>query len=70
MYWLVDIRVEGFDANDPGKCKYMIDSWRTFFGRTFGDKTRIKHELRIEAGYKQDGKPPDQLLIIPPLRLM
>lgn len=63
--WLVDIRVEGHPAHDPQYKQFTVDRWEAFFKKGFGPNVTVESRVKIEAGDKQDGRPRDQLLIIP-----
>jgi hypothetical protein len=65
--WLVEMRVEGHPAHDQDFTTQMCAKWQRFFENGFGAGTFIWFRVYVEAGDKQDGKPPDQLIIVPPL---
>ena len=69
-YYVIDLRIEGKPAHDPDYARHERMAWEGFFLSLFGNRTHT--ELRgpkIEAGSRQDGRPPDQLIIIPPIPL-
>lgn len=66
-FWIIKYRVEGKEVFDPQLVKVYKAAWAKFFTNGFGAKTYVECEVKHEAGDKQDGKPPDQLIIIPPV---
>ena len=68
-FWTVWVRTEGHPVHDPQFRERMIEAWAKFFRSGFGAGTHTHCQTKHEAGDQQDGKPPDQLLILPPLRV-
>lgn len=66
---VVKVRTEGSPANDPQFVEYMAGLWEKFFKSGFGQKSRVLHEVAWEAGDRGDARPPDQLVILPFIRL-
>jgi hypothetical protein len=67
VVYVVQVRVEGPPAHDPEYVAFMQRSWERFFVEGFGYNTTVSLEVRVEAGDVQDGRPPAQLIILPPL---
>jgi hypothetical protein len=67
--YVVEVRTEGHPAHDPGYVSYMTTNIHTFFVAGFGLGTVCKTEVKVEAGSMQDGKPAEQLMMLPPLTL-
>lgn len=60
-------RLEGVPAHDPDYRKALEAELLRFFGRGFGNGTTVHVDVHIEAGDRQDGKPPSQLVMLPTL---
>ena len=67
LYWEVTIRTEGHPVHDPAYADWTHDKWLKFFAEGFGQHSQIRYSAKLEAGDRQDGKPADQLLIMPNL---
>jgi hypothetical protein len=65
--YVVDIRVEGHPVHDPTLVAYYTNAFDRFFKSGFGPKTVVSVEAKLEAGSRQDGTPPDQLVMLPPI---
>lgn len=65
--WEISIRTEGHPVHDPQYVAWMHDAWRYFFARGFGPSCLVQAHARLEAGDRQDGTPPDQLILLPAL---
>lgn len=68
--YIVEVRIEGKPAHDPDYVRHERVRWHMFFLELFGIRTEV--ELagpKIEAGSRQDGTPPDQLIILPSIPL-
>jgi hypothetical protein len=69
-YYVIDLRTEGRPAHDPDFVSLTARQFRDFFVRCFGVHTRVMLTgPKIEAGSFQDGRPPTQLVILPPLSI-
>lgn len=66
---VVKVRTEGSPINDTGFVEYMVKMWGKFFRNGFGEGSRVLHEVKWEAGDRGDGRPPDQLIILPLINL-
>jgi hypothetical protein len=64
--WTIDCRTEGHPAHDPNYQAYMTSNLQKFLLNGFGPRASIQFDVRLEAGSRQDGTPPDQLIIGPP----
>lgn len=63
--WEIAILSEGHPAHDPGYAGWMHAEWRRFLAVGFGPKARITTAASLVAGTRDDGTPPDQLIIMP-----
>ena len=66
--WSIDLRIEGPPAHDPD-CRASVQKQFTehFMKRGFRLPQFKSMEVSILAGDVQDGKPPDQLIVMPTL---
>jgi len=64
-YWDVQIRTEGPPAHDPQYVVWMHVQWDRFFRHGFGATCDVQSAVKIEAGSRQDGKPADQVIMLP-----
>ena len=69
LFWEIDIRTEGHPVHDTAYVEYVHDLWRRFFREGFGQQCEINCKAKLEAGDRQDGKPADQLIIIPTIKI-
>lgn len=67
LYWEVAVRTEGHPVHDPQYTNWVHAQWTRFFQHGFGSTCEIRPHARLEAGDRQDGTPPDQLIILPRL---
>ena len=67
MYWEIADLTEGHPVHDPKYTEWMHEQWRKFFAKGFGYRCEVQCHARLEAGDREDGKPADQLIIMPPL---
>jgi len=65
--YIVEVLTEGHPVHDPQYVAWMRSNWERFFVSGFGMGTTVKMTAKLMAGSRQDGTPPDQLLIIPKL---
>lgn len=65
LYWEMAVRSEGHPVHDPMYAEWMHDQWRKFFRNGFGATCDVQCHARLEAGSRQDGTAPDQLVILP-----
>jgi hypothetical protein len=63
----IKVRVEGHPVHDPAYVQHVRDSWKRFLLNGFGQRTTIEFSAKLEAGNAQDGKPAEQLIILPAL---
>lgn len=69
-HYIIDLRIEGRPAHDPDFVAHIKRKMVVFFIKQFGPTTTVTMTPpKIEAGSRQDGSPPDQLIILPSLRL-
>jgi hypothetical protein len=68
-YYLLSIDIEGPPAHDPAYQKSVRQDFaKKFVAGGFGFSARlVKFEVQILAGDQQDGRPADQLLVLPTL---
>lgn len=65
-----EVRVEGPPAHDPGYVSAMKVLFAQFFVSYFGPGTGVTLiGPRIQSGSRQDGRPPEQLIILPSIPL-
>jgi len=64
--WTVDCRTEGHPAHDRAYRAWMTGQLRRFLLTGFGAQATIELTVTVEAGDRQDGTPPDQLILGPP----
>lgn len=67
--WRYICRVEGAPVHDPAYVKFTKDQWTKFFIAGFGNGTTVSIDAKLEAGDAQNGKPRDQLIILPQLQI-
>jgi hypothetical protein len=68
LYWEIAIRTDGHPVHERPYVEWMHDHWRTFFRQGFGQACEIQAHARLEAGDRQDGRPADQLIVLPLLQ--
>lgn len=68
LYWEVSVLSEGHPVHDPQYVEWMHEQWRQFFNKRFGNQCEVRVHARLEAGDRQDGRPPDQLILLPELK--
>ena len=69
-HYVVDVRLEGKPVHDPDYVRHESMVWHAYFLELFGPRTVVTMTPpKLEAGSRQDGSPPDQLIIIPPIPL-
>ena len=67
--YIIEVITEGHPVQDPNYVEYMREIWeKDCLVKGFGTGTQIKMTAKLMAGSRQDGKPPDQMLmvILPP----
>ena len=68
--WVIEVLTEGHPVHDNLFVTTMTRTWRQkFFVPGFGPGTQVTCDARMMAGDWQDGRPPDQMIILPPLKL-
>lgn len=67
--WIIKVRTEGHPVHDPKYLDYVCGLWRRFFFKGFGYSSIIEFSAKLEAGDAENGKPRDQLVIMPPLAI-
>lgn len=67
LYWEIAARTEGHPVHDPHYVEWMHANWQRFFHEGFGATCEVQAHARLEAGDRQDGRPADQLIIVPTL---
>ena len=68
-FWEIKILSEGHPVHDPQYTEWMHGQWRRFLKNGFGLQCAIHAHARLEAGDREDGRPADQLIILPPLSI-
>lgn len=66
--WTFQVRSEGHPCHDPEYVGYVSSFMKTFFTRGFGVGTVVRVDAKLEAGSAQNGKPSDQLIVLPSLK--
>lgn len=66
----VEVEVEGPPAHDPEYRERVKRQFiEHFLFRGFGLSARlVRFEVKVLAGDQEDGRPPDQMIVIPPIR--
>lgn len=67
LCWELSIRSEGHPVHDPGYVDVMHGQWRDFLRQGFGPAAEVQCHAHLESGDRQDGTPPDQLIVLPTL---
>lgn len=69
--WVVDFLVEADrHPDDPETFRYFARSFTDFFRNGFGPGTQVHVKARLMAGQRLDGRPPDQIVIMPAAPLL
>lgn len=63
--WEVRILAEGYPVDDAAFTTWMHRQWEYFFKHGFGPSCVVKASARLMAGQRSDGKPADQMIIVP-----
>lgn len=67
--YYIELLIEGKPAHDPEYIVHTAFVFENFFSAHFGAGTRTTLSgPRLMSGSRQDGTPPDQLIILPSLR--
>lgn len=67
-HYLIELLTEGRPAHDPEFVAYTTAVFENFYTAQFGVGTRTTLTgPRLMAGSRQDGSPPEQMVILPPL---
>ena len=69
LYWEITVMSEGHPVHDPKYAEWMHNQWIRFLKNGFGTLCEIRTHARLEAGDRQDGRPADQLIMLPPLHI-
>lgn len=69
LYWEITVRSEGHPVHDALYVEWMHRQWRSFLRTGFGTSSEICAHARLEAGDRQDGRPADQLILLPELQV-
>lgn len=67
--WTFEILTEGTPVTDDMYVEFMSRKWEKAFEAWFGPGTRTRVSAKLKAGSWQDGRPAEQLLILPGLSL-
>lgn len=68
--YLIEVLTEGHPVHDPDYLRYMRENWQRFFETGFGVGTKSKLTAKLMAGSPQNGKPADQMIIMPHQNLL
>lgn len=63
--WVFQIRSEGHPVHDPTYVSFLASNFQKFFIAGFGVGTKVSVTAKLEAGSAQNGRPADQLVILP-----
>lgn len=64
--WVVTFLVDAQrHPNDPETFKYFGRAFTMFFQNAFGSQAEVVVKARLLAGARLDGRPPDQLIMMP-----
>jgi hypothetical protein len=69
LYWEIAVLSENHPVHDPHYTEWIHWEWGLFLRHGFGWTSEIHSHARLEAGDRQDGTPPDQLIILPSLKV-
>lgn len=64
-YWEVAVLTEGHPVHEASYTEWMHRQWRIFFQQGFGVTCEVQSHARLSAGDRQDGRPADQLILLP-----
>lgn len=65
--WEIEVLTEGHPAHEPLYVESVRQLWIRWGIEGFGLGAQVTVEARLVAGSRQDGSPPDQMLILPSL---
>ena len=63
--YIIKVLTEGHPVHDQNYLEHMKMNWEKFLTNGFGLGTKIKMSAKLMAGSRQDGTPPDQMIILP-----
>lgn len=64
MAFTVEIITEGHPVGDHHFRDCIEKRWRMFFKKAFGEETTLHMAAKLMAGKRDDGQPPDQMVIL------
>lgn len=64
---VIEVRTEGHPVHDPAYVASVRALWLRWALVGWGVGTTLQLTTRLEAGSREDGTPPDQLILAPPL---
>ena len=67
LVWEVRVLSEGLASHDPTVVEYVKTLWTRFLREGLGPSTMVEVTAALKAGSREDGTPPDQLIIMPSL---
>lgn len=65
--WQFSILSEGHPVHDPTYVAYYVTNLTQFFTIGFGLGTKVHVDTKLMAGSGENGKPPDQMMVLPSL---
>lgn len=69
--WVIEVLTEGHPAHDREFVNAVCANWvKNFFTPGFGSNAHIDCEAKVMAGDPQNGKPADQMIILPALKAL
>ena len=63
--YIVEVRTEGHPVHDDEYVRSIRRQFSQFCKMGLGVGTRISLSTKLEAGSRQDGTPPEQLIMLP-----
>lgn len=63
----IEVRTEGHPQHEAPYVEWMRQQWERFLINGFGAGTTVALKTKLEAGSREDGRPADQLIILPSL---
>lgn len=67
--YIIEVLTEGHPVTDAAYVQIVHQNWEHFLRVGFGSNCTIRTSTKLMAGSPQDGRPSEQMLIIPPLEL-
>jgi hypothetical protein len=65
LCWVITVLSEDHPVHDATYVEWMHRQWHRFFTEGFGPGSTIQSHARLMAGDREDGRPADQLIVLP-----